>query len=113
MNPFLSAAINAWIAIASFDFFVGKWRYLFFLGFLCGINILVVFSVEWRICLFLRFFMSKSMHLGSSKKNYVKVPEMGIWDGKQNFVSVSRTRDLYQFSIRILEFSAALNFGAE
>jgi hypothetical protein len=43
MNPFLSAAINAWIAIASFDFFVGKWRYLFFLGFLCGINILVVF----------------------------------------------------------------------
>jgi hypothetical protein len=63
--------------------------------------------------LFLRFFMSKSMHLGSSKKNYVKVPEMGIWDGKQNFVSVPRTRDLYQFSIRILEFSAALNFGAE
>jgi hypothetical protein len=57
--------------------------------------------------------MSKSMHLGSSKKNYVKVPEMGIWDGKQNFVSVPRTRDLYQFSIRILEFSAALNFGAE
>jgi hypothetical protein len=63
MNPFLSALMSR----SPRFIFRGKMEIFIFLGFLCGINILVHFFGGVEDLFVSQFFMSKSMHLGAVK----------------------------------------------